>query len=159
MDNDRGWMYQRIDSRFLTPAFINGLENFMQYIISQEESMDGINIQCPCFKCENRKFWNGETIKLHLLKKGFVKDYYVWDRHGEPYIARQNREQSSTHYSNTQGRRDDDNLMYNMVMDVAGPSFDPEIPNTEAQKLYDILKSSQRELYEGCETSQLFAMA
>ncbi|XP_074356714.1 uncharacterized protein LOC141696477 [Apium graveolens] len=121
--------------------------------------MNGTNIQCPCFKCENGKFWNAETVKLHLLKKGFVRDYYVWDRHGEPYVARQSGEQSSTHYSNTQGRRDGENQMYNMVMDVSGPSFDPEMPNAEAQKLYDILKSSERELYEGCETSQLSAMA
>ncbi|KAL8113773.1 hypothetical protein AgCh_020898 [Apium graveolens] len=131
----------------------------MEYVISQESSMNGTNIQCPCFKCENGKFWNAETVKLHLLKKGFVRDYYVWDRHGEPYVARQSGEQSSTHYSNTQGRRDGENQMYNIVMDVAGPSFDPEMPNAEAQKLYDILKSSERELYEGCETSQLSAMA
>ncbi|KAL8107950.1 hypothetical protein AgCh_024382 [Apium graveolens] len=98
--------------------------------------MSGRNIQCPCFKCENHKFWNAETVKLYLLKKGFIRDYYVWDRHGEPYVARQRGEESSTHYSNTQGGKDDDNLMYNMVMDAAGPSFDPEIPNAEAQRLY-----------------------
>ncbi|XP_074360627.1 uncharacterized protein LOC141700844 [Apium graveolens] len=160
MDNNRGWMYQRIDSGgYLTSAFVNGLESFMEYVISREESMNGTNIQCPCFKCENDKFWNAETVKLHLMKKRFVRDYYVWDRHGEPYVSRQRAEQSSPHYSNRNGERDDDNLMYNMVMDAAGPSFDPEIPNAEAQKLYDIFKSSERELYEGCETSQLSAMA
>ncbi|XP_074347215.1 uncharacterized protein LOC141686052 [Apium graveolens] len=160
MNNGRDWMYQRIYSRgFLTSAFLSGLEKFMEYVISQESSMNGTNIQCPYFKCENGKFWNAGTVKLHLLKKGFVRDYYVWDRHGEPYVARQSGEQSSTHYSNTQGRRDEENQMYNMVMDVVGPSFDPEMPNAEAQELYDILKSSERELYEGCETSQLSVMA
>ena len=80
MNNDRDWMYQRKDSRgFLTRNFINGLENFMQYVISREESMNGTSIQCPCFKCENRQFWNAETVKLHILKKGFVRGYYVWD--------------------------------------------------------------------------------
>ena len=53
--------------------------------------------------------------------------------------------------------------MYNMVMDTAGPNFDPhrpqEMPNFEAQKLYNMLESSERELYDGCETSQLSAMA
>ncbi|KAK1397248.1 hypothetical protein POM88_007111 [Heracleum sosnowskyi] len=154
MNNYRDWMYQRIDSRgFLNPVFLDGLKIFMQYVISQPSSLDGTNIQCPYFKCENGRFWNADTVNMHLMKNGFVRDYYVWDRHGEPYVVRQSGEQSST-----QGRRDDDNLMYNMVMDAAGPSFDPEMPNAEAQKLYDILKSSERDLYEGCETSQLSAM-
>ncbi|KAK1369544.1 hypothetical protein POM88_035636 [Heracleum sosnowskyi] len=106
--------------------------------------------------------WDAQTVKLHLLKKGFVKNYYVWNRHGEPYIARESAGQSSTGFSNISTERDEDNLMYNMVMDVAGPNFDPhseEIPNVEAQKLYDMLHSSERELYDGCETSQLSAMA
>ncbi|KAK1378582.1 hypothetical protein POM88_025326 [Heracleum sosnowskyi] len=58
--------------------------------------------------------------------------------------------------------RDENSQMYNMVMDAAGPNCNPhseEIPNAEAQKLYDILHSSERELYGGCETSQLSAMA
>ncbi|KAK1375606.1 hypothetical protein POM88_031799 [Heracleum sosnowskyi] len=160
MNNDRAWMYQRLDSQgCLNPAFVNGVENFMEYVISRPSSLDGINIRCPCFNCKNIKFWNAETVKLHLLKKGFVRNYYEWDRHGEPCIVRQSGEPSSTHYSNTQDRRDEDNLMYNMVMDAAGPSFNPEMPNPGVQKLYDILDSSKRELYEGCETSQLSAMA
>ena len=47
-------------------------------------------------------------------------------------------------------------------MDAAGPNFDPqsqEMANPEAQKLYDILYSSERELYDGCATSQLSTMA
>ncbi|KAK1369205.1 hypothetical protein POM88_035297 [Heracleum sosnowskyi] len=155
MNNDRAWMYQRKDKRgCLNPVFLKGLDNFIQYVISRPSSYNGTNIQCPCSKCRNfGGFWNAETVKLHLMKNGFVSDYYVWSRHGEPYIAGQSGEQSSTHYSNTQDRTNEDNIMYNMVMNVAGPSFDPEMPNAEAQKLYDILKSSERELYEGCETS------
>ena len=160
MSNDRAWMYQRLDNkRFLNPIFLDGLENFMQYVISQPSSMNDTNIKCPCSKCKNCRFWNAETVKIHLMSKGFVRDYYEWNRHGEPYIFRQSGEQSSTYVSDTEERRDENNLMYNMVMDAAGPSFDPEMPNAEAQKLYDILKSSERELYEGCETSQLAAMA
>ncbi|KAK1393458.1 DUF4216 domain-containing protein [Heracleum sosnowskyi] len=51
---------------------------------------------------------------------------------------------------------------FKRVMDTAGPNFDPqseEIPNAEAQKLYDILHSSEKDLYGGCETSQLSAKA
>ncbi|KAK1402955.1 hypothetical protein POM88_002560 [Heracleum sosnowskyi] len=160
MNNDRGWMYQRKVKGYLNPAFVKGLENFMQHVISLPSSFNGTNIQCPCSKCRHiGGFWDAETVKLHLLKNGFVSDYYVWSRHGESYISGQSGEQSSPYHSNTQDRTDEDNLMYNMVMDAAGPSFDPEMPNAETKKLYDILKSSERKLYEGCETSQLSAMA
>ncbi|KAK1394087.1 hypothetical protein POM88_013143 [Heracleum sosnowskyi] len=126
MNNDRGWMYQRKVKVYLNPAFVKGLENFMQHVISLPSSFNGTNIQCPYSKCRHiGGFWDAETVKLHLLKNGTYED----------------------------------NLMYNMVMNVASPSFDPEIPNAETKKLYDILKSSERKLYEGYETSQLFAMA
>ncbi|KAK1398076.1 DUF4216 domain-containing protein [Heracleum sosnowskyi] len=50
-----------------------------------------------------------------------------------------------------------------MVIDAAGPNFDPdrreEMPNAEAQKLYDMLQSSETKLYDGCKTSQLSAVA
>ncbi|KAK1377006.1 hypothetical protein POM88_033199 [Heracleum sosnowskyi] len=163
MDNNRSWMYQRTDNRgLLNDSFVVGLEEFMNHVISQPSSFNGMNINCPCTKCKFIRHWDAQTVKLHLLKKGFVKNYYVWNRHGEPYIARESAGQSSTDYSNISRERDEDNLMYNMVMDVAGPNFDPhseEIPNAEAQKLYDMLHSSERELYDGCETSQLSAMA
>ncbi|KAK1387060.1 hypothetical protein POM88_015238 [Heracleum sosnowskyi] len=151
MDNNRSWMYPRVDSSgLLNHAFVVGLEEFMNHVISQPSSLNGTNIKCPCTKCKFKRHWDAKIVKLHLLKKGFVENYYVWNR------------QSSTSYSNISRGGDEDNLMYDMVMDAAGPNFDPrseEIPNAEAQKLYDILHSSERELYGGCKTSQLSAMA
>lgn len=100
------------------------------------------NIQCPCFRCKNKRFWNVNAIKLLLLKKGFVQDYYQWDRYREPYIARGSAGQSSTSHSNNFG--DGNKLMYNMVMDGVGPNFDPNyehMPNSRVQKIYDILKN------------------
>ncbi|KAK1361057.1 hypothetical protein POM88_045531 [Heracleum sosnowskyi] len=163
MDNYRSWMYPRVDSRgLLNHAFVVGLEEFMNHVISQPSSLNGTNIKCPCTKCKFKRHWDAKIVKLHLLKKGFVENYYVWNRHGEPYIVGGSAGQSSTSYSNISRGGDEDNLMYDMVMDAAGPNFDPrseEIPNAEAQKLYDILHSSERELYGGCKTSQLSAMA
>ncbi|XP_063940027.1 uncharacterized protein LOC108193726 isoform X2 [Daucus carota subsp. sativus] len=122
MNNNRSWMYERIDDRgFLNALFNSGVEEFMNYAISQPTSMGGTSIQCPCSKCKNRKYWNGDTVKLHLLKNGFVKDYYVWSRHGEPYIKDGHVEHSSTNYSNISRGTDENNLMYNMMIDVAGP--------------------------------------
>ncbi|KAK1362528.1 hypothetical protein POM88_047002 [Heracleum sosnowskyi] len=159
MNNNRSWMYERKDSAgFLSNVFITGLEEFMQHAIAQPSSLNGTNIQCPCSKCKNKRHWDADTVKLHLLKNGFIPGYYMWDRHGEPYIARESVGQSSTsHPNHSEGRNDNNNLMYDMVMDAAGPNFDPhseEMPNPEAQKIFDMLHSSERELYDGCETSQ-----
>ncbi|KAK1362155.1 hypothetical protein POM88_046629 [Heracleum sosnowskyi] len=167
MENNRSWMYQRTNDRgYLNPAFVKGLEEFMAYAKSRLSSMDGTNIKCPCWNCKNHRHWDADTVEFHLFKKGFVKDYYVWDRHDEPYIFGQtsgSADQSSTTNSNISCDREENNLMYDMVIDAAGPDFDPdrpeEMPNAEAQKLYDMLRSSEKKLYDGCEVSQLSAVA
>ncbi|XP_074352606.1 uncharacterized protein LOC141691745 [Apium graveolens] len=162
MNAERSWMYQRTDNQgYLTPTFTAGLEKFMEYVKAQPSSMGGTSIKCPCFNCANRKFWDADTVELHLLRKGFVKNYYVWDRHGEPYVVRENAGESSNNHFNVSG--ENINPMYNMVMDAACPNSDlphsEERPNSEAQKIYNMLQSSERELYDGCETSQLSAIA
>ena len=43
-------------------------------------------MRCPCRKCQNRKFQTLEEVKLHLFRKGFIANYYVWDRHEEQYV-------------------------------------------------------------------------
>ena len=48
MNNNRSWMYERIDDRgFLNSLFISGVEEFMNHAISQPTSMGGTSIQCP----------------------------------------------------------------------------------------------------------------
>ena len=163
MNNNKSWMYQRLNNQgCLNPAFVDGLEEFMKHVISQPSSMGGTNIKCPCFNCKNRRHWDVSTVEL-LLRKGFVKDYYEWNRHGEPYIFRESEEQSSTSQPNISTGGQGNNSMFDMVMDVAGPNFDPnlseEMPNPEAQKLYNLLQFSEQKLYDDCETSQLSAMA
>ena len=80
MENNRSWMYQRTNSGgYLNDAFVAGLEEFMNYVISQSSSMIGTNIKCLCVNCKNKRFWDADTVKLHLLRKGFIKDYYEWN--------------------------------------------------------------------------------
>lgn len=41
-------------------------------------------IHCLCVDCKNQKlFWNIEQIRFHLLCSGFMKNYKVWNKHGE----------------------------------------------------------------------------
>ena len=77
MNSDRAWMYQKKDDHgFLNPAFVRGLKEFMKYVKFQPSLMNGTNIRCPCLTCKIRRFWDAYTGELHILQKGFVKDYY-----------------------------------------------------------------------------------
>jgi len=40
-------------------------------------------IRCPCIKCEYTRILKDEEVKVHLYKKGFMLDYWIWTFHGE----------------------------------------------------------------------------
>ena len=41
-------------------------------------------IHCPCRDCKNLKqFQNAEQIHCHLLCRGFMPNYQIWNKHGE----------------------------------------------------------------------------
>jgi hypothetical protein len=43
---------------------------------------------CPCKDCKNCiAFADVDTIKLHLVMRGFVSDYTVWIHHGETTVV------------------------------------------------------------------------
>jgi len=53
-----------------------------QYASRQSEAA----IYCPCKDCKNEAMYpcsDRGTICFHLLKNGFMKNYYIWTKHGE----------------------------------------------------------------------------
>ena len=41
-------------------------------------------ICCPCTECKNIVvFEDAEEISSHLVRRGFMKDYLIWVKHGE----------------------------------------------------------------------------
>ena len=46
--------------------------------------MNKKEIWCPCKRCKNNVLWDRpETIREHLLEKGFIDNYSIWTKHGE----------------------------------------------------------------------------
>jgi hypothetical protein len=46
--------------------------------------MNKKEIWCPCKNCENNVLWTmAETIREHLLEKGFIDNYSIWTKHDE----------------------------------------------------------------------------
>lgn len=80
---DRQWMYQRLDGRYLSKEYIRRVEEFIKQTSSNPQvCIDGL-MKCPCIKCGNRPWLEVKEIKLHLFQQGFCKGYYRWTYHGE----------------------------------------------------------------------------
>ncbi|KAJ8765474.1 hypothetical protein K2173_014596 [Erythroxylum novogranatense] len=176
--NDRSWMYRRLTADgFINPEFVEGVDAFMHYACSQPAYMDGPKIRCPCTKCKHKCFLFIDEVQLHLLRKGFVPNYFQWTRHGEPLVASSSRRIEEPTCMNLNendvedgyGRHFGDgpeNSYRQMVHDGLGHTFDPNVghvdeePNQQAKQLFDLLQSVDRELWPNCETmTQLSSIA
>ena len=95
-----------------------------------------------------------DTVKVHLGRNGFVVDYYRWYHHGETYVPQpieQNLGRIDAFVHIEHGETF--NAMQSMVYDAAGPSFNSieieESPNPTTQHLFDMLKASKQEVWNG----------
>jgi hypothetical protein len=82
---DHGWMYLET----VTAAFVEGIDSFVQatkaYARNNVPSSKGY-IHYPCVDCKNEKAFrirDVQQIRYHLLSRGFMKNYKVWNMHGE----------------------------------------------------------------------------
>ena len=73
----------------MTATFMEGIDSFVKatkaYAGSNVLSSKGY-IHCPCVDCKNEKAFrirDVEQIRYHLLTRGFMKNYKVWNMHGE----------------------------------------------------------------------------
>lgn len=163
MRNDREWMYARRNTNgTINPNFVEGVETFIAFALNQPRMSDMTKIRCPCTKCHNRKFQEVEEVRIHLFRKGFIPDYYEWNRHGEPYGNR-----DSEHCGMDVPTEADTvaaNPYRQMILDAVGPDFFTEdmdeVPNPTAQKFYDMLNAADEKLWPGCKThSQMSSVA
>jgi hypothetical protein len=62
--------------------FIEGLETFLETAVEYKklENMSDVHyICCPCVDCSNeKKTWDIEEIREHLLIRGFMSGYTCW---------------------------------------------------------------------------------
>ena len=80
---DREWMYKM--SR-LDPAYIEHLTKFISTTKSHRLSLKRELTIYPCKSCKNLYAHGDDTVKYHLVRYGFVKDYTVWKFHGKQKI-------------------------------------------------------------------------
>ncbi|KAK4263613.1 hypothetical protein QN277_029002 [Acacia crassicarpa] len=112
-DRDRSWMYNRLTQRRqLTRLFLEGLEEFVQFALAHTTN-SSTSISCPCVKCRCLEFHNPGTVRIHLCRKGFMKDYECWKYHGEV-------QQTPSGYYRDSSNRNNLNQYEQLIMDTAG---------------------------------------
>jgi hypothetical protein len=87
MEYRKSWMYgwSRIDEGFR--------EEVDKFIAARKKHASTLRYNkdtfiCPCKDCKNCiAFADVDTIKLHLVMRGFVSDYTVWIHHGETTVV------------------------------------------------------------------------
>ena len=158
MRSDRVWMYCRLKDGLLNKEFMDGIDKFIDFACSHPYCMDGDKIKCPYNfrKCQNRSFYDVNTVRFHLLKYGFVSDYHDWILHGETNVMQhvnQNVHDLSQHYG--VDNESSSNAYHAMVLDATGPNFNPdhmdESSNPTAKLLYDILNDANQQMWYGCQ--------
>ena len=64
--------------------FVDGVDSFVRTAKAYKNLRDDGYVYCPCIDCKNQKqFGNVEQIRFHLLFRGFMPNYQVWNKHGE----------------------------------------------------------------------------
>ena len=55
--------------------YYNAVQSFINSTISIPRNINGDDIRYPCRRCKIKKFLNLDVVTMHLLHKGFIKDY------------------------------------------------------------------------------------
>jgi hypothetical protein len=82
MENDRSWMYKSGDVLAHFNRVLLFLKTTVQHAIRQKK----VVIYCPCRICNNNVMYlikDCELIHEHLVRIGFMDNYFIWSKHGE----------------------------------------------------------------------------
>ena len=98
------------------PEFINGMHNFLR--VAESNNQNGFMI-CPCDDCRNKRNYPcSRTLHFHLLREGFMPNYFCWTKHGEIWVIMEDNEEE-----------DDDN--YHVFSEHGGTTMEEDEPEHE----------------------------
>jgi len=109
--------------------YCNGIQGFINYILSNMRNISGKGIKCSCKRYKNKNFLDSYVVTMHLLQKKIHGEIHVLDAYGEPYVPHDTMVErmvgSTSTSSNVHGVVDDTSNPYrNMVMDAMGMNHD-----------------------------------
>ena len=125
-------------------------------------------IRCPCIKCECTRILKDEEVKVHVYKKGFMPDYWIWTFHDEevPSVYLGEHERCLPSSSTVVPTFEMNQAMYmqEMLNNALGQrdSFEQvndncleESPNELTQRFYNLLGEANELVFEGVRESKL----
>ncbi|CAO2141567.1 unnamed protein product [Urochloa humidicola] len=93
---DRRWMYSGRSSL----ACVQGIKCFLD-AAETNRSQKGL-MCCPCRSCENNKeFRRSDTLRNHISQNGFMSNYNLWTKHGEPGVMMGDNEEDDDEDNHT----------------------------------------------------------
>ena len=121
--DDSSWKYQDSTQGLWRIDYYNGVQGFTNFATSIPKNFSGGDIRCPYRKCKNKKYLPLIIITIHLLHKGFMKNYLCWYVHGEIFVRNESMVKrmvgSTSSASNVHEIGNDNSNPYrNMVMDA-----------------------------------------
>ena len=72
LNSRRSWMCKRSCKGVYNIRYSKGFEEIVQFAKKNNTE----KIRCPCKCCDNRRLRSLKVVRDHLLKKGFVENYY-----------------------------------------------------------------------------------
>jgi hypothetical protein len=62
-------MYRDSPQELRKMDYCNGVQDFINYTISNPRNISGCDIRCPCKMCKNKKLFNTDVVTMHFLHK------------------------------------------------------------------------------------------
>jgi len=67
--------------------YCNGVQGFMNYVLSNPRNISGEGIRYPCQRYKNKKFLDVDVVTILLLqKKSFIEKYLCLYTYKKPYV-------------------------------------------------------------------------
>ena len=149
------------------PEFINGMHHFLN--VAKLNKLKNGFIFCPCDDCRNKRNYPcARTIHSHLLREGFMPNYFCWTKHGETGVIMEDNEEEdndnypgfSEHGDTTMG---EDEAEHEVIVDQSDDDdlrrviLDEQMncgSGNEWSKLERMLEDHKKLLYPNCEDGQ-----
>jgi len=84
--DDRLWMYRDSPQGLRRMDYCNEIQGFINFTTSIPRNFTGGGIRCQCRKCQNKKYLHLDVVMMHLLHKGFMKNYRCWYAYIEVFV-------------------------------------------------------------------------
>ncbi|KAL6622684.1 hypothetical protein ACP70R_032563 [Stipagrostis hirtigluma subsp. patula] len=163
---DRSWML--LENR-LCSEFLDGVKSFIAAAEADMLHQNKTAMCCPCIDCRNdKRFSKSMYLHAHLVMRGFMRNYFCWNKHGEDGIneGELDRESQACNTDHIRSRgnqgdpRSDVNIlgfgedyadMADNVEDMVHDGERDDFTDGEFAKFQRLVQDSKTPLYHGSE--------